>query len=179
MRASVVTDALVYRIGRVDEHPSADGGGPSAALRVHFLLDHSSRSGGARAASVVAQRVIFAAPIFSAARIISGWNDTWPSQFTYAPWLVANLHLRQRPDGHERFVARTSIACALRDAASRPRSVVTTSSSGLQPSDTRSPDSRAGLQGSVWPPYFPSNHWIGLISPLSSQGRCLGSGAAS
>ncbi|KAL1527771.1 hypothetical protein AB1Y20_009156 [Prymnesium parvum] len=102
VRASVVTDALVYRIGRVDEHSSADGGGPSAALHVHFLLDHSSRSGGARAASVVAQRVIFAAPIFSAARIISGWNDTWPSQFTYAPWLVANLHLRQRPDGHER-----------------------------------------------------------------------------
>jgi protoporphyrinogen oxidase len=49
---------------------------------------------------LVAPRVILAVPQFVAAKVLRPWRDQAPahlSAFSYSPWLVANLHLRQRP----------------------------------------------------------------------------------
>ena len=54
------------------------------------------------ACSFSAERVIVAAPRFSAVRAIRPWRDAPPafaSSFQYAPWAVANLTLRDRPAG--------------------------------------------------------------------------------
>jgi len=47
-----------------------------------------------------AKRVIFAAPPFLAPRLIRGYRDSGPSsvsELQFGSWLVANLHLNQRP----------------------------------------------------------------------------------
>lgn len=47
-----------------------------------------------------AHRVIFAGPQFVARHVVSGYSEARAaeiSEFSYAPWIVANLHLRQRP----------------------------------------------------------------------------------
>ncbi len=49
---------------------------------------------------IIAQRVIFAGPQFVAQRVIDGMDKRLPqisSNFRYSSWLVANLHLTQRP----------------------------------------------------------------------------------
>ena len=117
VRPSVVTDALVFSISShrssatatpatADDNQSSfdafDASPGGAALRIRYLRGASGGAGGVRATSLLAQRVIYAAPLFSAPRVIEGWNASWLADFTYAPWLVANLHLRGRPDGYER-----------------------------------------------------------------------------
>ena len=47
-----------------------------------------------------AQSVIFAAPQFVARHVIQEWREkqpTWNSKWTYAPWIVANLTLKEKP----------------------------------------------------------------------------------
>lgn len=96
----MVADALVYQIERIDESTQTS----SPRLRVRYLR-HAGGSRHPVAASLIAGRVIFAAPLFTAAKIIDGWEgSSWLSRFTYSPWLVANLHLTQQPDGYERYV---------------------------------------------------------------------------
>lgn len=49
-----------------------------------------------------AERVIFAAPQFLTPYLIRGWPDQRTqllSSFDYSVWMVANLHLKDRPDG--------------------------------------------------------------------------------
>lgn len=46
------------------------------------------------------KRVLFAAPHYVAAHVVAGYRDRRSdaiAKFTYAPWLVANLHLTHRP----------------------------------------------------------------------------------
>jgi phytoene dehydrogenase-like protein len=55
-----------------------------------------------RAVGFRAQRVIFAAPQFLAAHLLRPFRDAPPAyirDFQYAPWLVANLSLREPPAG--------------------------------------------------------------------------------
>jgi protoporphyrinogen oxidase len=50
--------------------------------------------------AVEAERVIFAAPVFVAARAIRPWRAAPPpfvEHFAHGPWVVANLHLSRRP----------------------------------------------------------------------------------
>jgi protoporphyrinogen oxidase len=50
---------------------------------------------------VVARHVILAVPQLVAARIVRSFRDAPPPQmgaFSYGPWLVANLHLREHPE---------------------------------------------------------------------------------
>ena len=48
-----------------------------------------------------AQRVIYAAPLFTAAHVLSPAltpaEAPWLTKLEYSPWLVANLHLRRVP----------------------------------------------------------------------------------
>lgn len=55
---------------------------------------------GGRAVGFRARRVIFAAPQFVAARVIAPWAESPPPHlgaFEYGSWVVANVHLRDRP----------------------------------------------------------------------------------
>ena len=47
-----------------------------------------------------AQKVIFCAPQFIARRVIAGYSEAAPhsAEFQYGAWMVANLHLRARPN---------------------------------------------------------------------------------
>jgi len=50
--------------------------------------------------AVEAAHAVFALPKYTASRLLAPWRDTPPphlSAFTYVPWLVANLTLRDRP----------------------------------------------------------------------------------
>ena len=110
------TNALVHSI-----EPIADatrGGG----VRVRYALrptgsdsdgdgglhgDGGSATRGVVWRSLRARRVIYAAPLFTAQHVIRDqtWaaaSKSWLPSFTYAPWLVANLHLTRAPDGHAR-----------------------------------------------------------------------------
>lgn len=47
-----------------------------------------------------ASRVIFAGPVFLAARVVRPWRESPPAfatAFEHTPWVVANLHLARRP----------------------------------------------------------------------------------
>jgi len=50
---------------------------------------------------IQAKKVIYAAPRFTAARTIKGPGDVAASaaRFTYAPWMIANLTMKGRPEG--------------------------------------------------------------------------------
>ncbi|KOO35139.1 NAD -binding rossmann-like domain protein [Chrysochromulina tobinii] len=106
------TGALVYSI-----EPTA--GGAVAGVLVRYAQQPKPRpapdtarpteraTGDLRSEALVrtlhARRVIYAAPLFTAAHIIRGWHATWLREFTYAPWVVANIHLRAPPaDGPAR-----------------------------------------------------------------------------
>ncbi len=55
---------------------------------------------GAEAAGIRAQHVIYAGPQFLARYLIRPWRERAPdhlSGFDYGPWMVANLHLSDRP----------------------------------------------------------------------------------
>ena len=55
--------------------------------------------GGLCQRTIVARRVIYAAPLFTASHVIEGFAPAWLRAFSYAPWLVANLHLARMPSG--------------------------------------------------------------------------------
>lgn len=80
----VRTNALVYRIER-----GADGG----AL-VDVLDTRTGRSTRLRA-----RHVIYALPRFTAAHVIAGYAAAGAREFTYAPWLVANVTVDRPPSG--------------------------------------------------------------------------------
>ena len=104
----VRTNSLVYSIEQAE--------GASEFVRVRYAerpttatangeSDSRSESGGdATLHELYARRVIYAAPLFTAKHIIRGGNGwaegatSWLSAFTYAPWLVANLHLTDAPE---------------------------------------------------------------------------------
>jgi hypothetical protein len=47
-----------------------------------------------------ARAVIMAAPSFLSARVLRPWREARPSfidELRYAPWWVANVHLKERP----------------------------------------------------------------------------------
>lgn len=55
---------------------------------------------GTEAIGIEAERVIFAAPHFLTRYVINPWRDNPPAhitEFQYGSWMVANLHLRDRP----------------------------------------------------------------------------------
>ncbi|MFN0124152.1 MAG: FAD-dependent oxidoreductase [Blastocatellia bacterium] len=57
---------------------------------------------GREALGIHARRVIFAAPQFIARYVIRPWREDPPphlADFRYSTWMVANLHLRERPAG--------------------------------------------------------------------------------
>lgn len=59
-------------------------------------------NGKPTAMGIHADRVILAAPQFLARYLIRPWRDDPPAHlqdFDYGPWMVANLHLRDRPRG--------------------------------------------------------------------------------
>lgn len=54
-----------------------------------------------RVTRVVAGHAILAVPRFVAARIVDPWRERtpeWLSSFTYAPWMVANIHVDRLPE---------------------------------------------------------------------------------
>ncbi|KAG8457467.1 hypothetical protein KFE25_003771 [Diacronema lutheri] len=61
-----------------------------------------------------ARRVIYAAPRFTAKHIVNGYTPSRAANFTYAPWVVANVGLRAPPPAERQPVSR-----ALRALASR------------------------------------------------------------
>ena len=129
MNGALRTNALVYSI---EQQPSgAVAGGARPGVRVRYVqrvsggggvsrrgasgegaraeagasaegAGRGARAGDVRFGVIDAQRVIYAAPLFTAAHVIAGWRPEWLSAFTYAPWLVANLHLDAPPDGQAR-----------------------------------------------------------------------------
>lgn len=73
-----------------------DGTG-DAGVDIIALIDD-----GAAAAGIHAERVIFAAPHFLSRYLVRAYRDDPPAHlaaFDYGPWMVANLHLRDRPRG--------------------------------------------------------------------------------
>ena len=118
---SVRTRSLVYRIeadgtsGGVrvlyarprDSGSGGGGGGSGSSSSDAFDASWSWSVDGAAVHALRARRVIYAAPLFTAAHVIheaaaseEGWGARaapWLSQFSYAPWLVANLHLGALP----------------------------------------------------------------------------------
>lgn len=53
-----------------------------------------------RPVRLLAQQVVFAGPRFIAARVVAPWRrapPAWLGEFTYSPWVVANLHLTTHP----------------------------------------------------------------------------------
>ncbi|MEM9490464.1 MAG: FAD-dependent oxidoreductase [Myxococcota bacterium] len=72
-------------------------GRPPGPIEVLALTD-----GGTRVRGIRAERVIFAAPQFTAPYIVRDYRQHRPdhiAEFDYGPWLVANLTLRERPRG--------------------------------------------------------------------------------
>ncbi|HZS05974.1 MAG TPA: FAD-dependent oxidoreductase [Blastocatellia bacterium] len=62
-----------------------------------IAVDH----GGSAAVGFHAERVIFAAPHFLAPYVIRPWRESPPAhvaEFHYGSWMVANLHLKERPE---------------------------------------------------------------------------------
>lgn len=55
-----------------------------------------------RVTRVVADHAVLAVPRFVAARTVAPWRESppgWLPSFTYAPWMVANLHVERLPEG--------------------------------------------------------------------------------
>lgn len=70
--------------------------------REHDVQLEVMQADGSRRA-LVARHVVLAVPRFIATRLLVPWRmqpPAWSSEFSYAPWLVANLHLRDRPANH-------------------------------------------------------------------------------
>lgn len=76
--------------------PAQDGAGP---VDVVCFDTQTEQVTGLRA-----QHVIFAAPQFLAPRLIEGFTERTgrrTKEFEYGSWIVANLHLRSRPQEHQ------------------------------------------------------------------------------
>jgi phytoene dehydrogenase-like protein len=85
--ASIAGERAVARKMVVDVVPEAE------RVRVH-VLDLDTR----RAETVLAGRAIVAMPRFVAERVVRPLRDRGPTPgFEYGSWMVANLHLRDRP----------------------------------------------------------------------------------
>lgn len=65
-------------------------GGGSASVRYWDV-------GRQQAVQLLAKRVIYAAPRFTAPHVVAGYAPEWLGNFTYAPWVVANVGLRRPP----------------------------------------------------------------------------------
>jgi phytoene dehydrogenase-like protein len=78
----IACGALVHRI-------APEGAG--------VLVDYLDTATGA-VRRVHARLAIFALPRFLAPRVIEGYAPPWVADFTYAPWMVANLHVARLPD---------------------------------------------------------------------------------
>ena len=121
---AVRTNALVYAIEAASESPDgrnavrvlyAQRSGAHADDResvgdeLHGAAGVGHRDAtwmrGTRLRELRARRVIYAAPLFTARRVIrGGWAESapWLNRFSYAPWLVANLHLTDDLDRRAR-----------------------------------------------------------------------------
>lgn len=80
--------------------PGPGPGGPGSVDIVALVDDGGG--GAPRAAGIHAERVILAAPQFLARYLVRPWRDDPPAHlaaFDYGSWMVANLHLRDRPRG--------------------------------------------------------------------------------
>lgn len=89
----VVTSALVF-----DVVPAAGGRGTA---RVRYLdASRGADDGAGEVVEIEADDVVFALPKLTAAHLLAPWRKAPPAflrEFEYAPWLVANLTLRDRP----------------------------------------------------------------------------------
>ena len=88
----VSTGMLVYRL-----RPTSDanrGAGLADGVDVD-VIDTSTET----AVRFRARHVIYALPRFTARHVIEGYAPPGLSQFTYAPWMVANLTVDHLPDG--------------------------------------------------------------------------------
>lgn len=79
----IATEQLVAAL-----RPDGDG-------RRTRVLVYDARRG--QTASIIAERVIYALPSFTRRHLLSGFDDAPEYHPPYAPWLVANLHLSDRP----------------------------------------------------------------------------------
>lgn len=59
---------------------------------------------------IKADKIIFAGPQFIGNRLIEGYKAAQQGAFTYAPWVVANLSLSQRPGGKGRPLSWDNVA---------------------------------------------------------------------
>lgn len=89
IRTGIRPDALVFRVAQTSAQKS--GG-----AEVDFLDLPSGE-----AVRILCDAVIYAAPRFTAHRILKGFPEAETSSrtFTYAPWMVANLSLDGLPEG--------------------------------------------------------------------------------
>jgi phytoene dehydrogenase-like protein len=97
--------------GRIVQHLLGSVG-PRLRTRqlVHDIIPHEDHvevvatdARTQRVTAFTAQQVIVAVPRFIAARLVRPWRDRPPAElaeFETAPWLVANLWLRDRPANH-------------------------------------------------------------------------------
>lgn len=100
-RGVLRTSSLVYSIEAVSPSGGSQAGG--------VLVSYAQRPpDGGRTAfhRLRADRVVYAAPLFTARHVLRGsWGGaaaTWLGQFSYSPWVVANVHLRAPPDSGAR-----------------------------------------------------------------------------
>ena len=104
---------VAHLAGRIG--PRARSGWGVAELRPRAQPDGTGHAGvdvvaliedGAAAAGIHADRVIFAAPHFLTPYLVRSYRDDPPAHvaaFDYGSWMVANLHLRDRPQGNLGF----------------------------------------------------------------------------
>lgn len=86
LQTHIRTQSLVYQIESIDDKFKAD------------FYDLKSKTTKA----IIAENVIFAAPRFVAGRVIKSLRDSNPNylkDFSYAPWVVANVSVDKKPQG--------------------------------------------------------------------------------
>ncbi|MCA9174099.1 MAG: FAD-dependent oxidoreductase [Planctomycetales bacterium] len=91
----IETSRAVVNIAAQDD--GGDGSDGERRLEV-IALDQDGKAWGYRA-----RRVIFAAPQFLTRHVIQDWREKPPEHvaaFEYGSWMVANLHLSERPMSH-------------------------------------------------------------------------------
>lgn len=80
---------------RIETEQLVAGLSPEGDGRRVRVLVHDARRG--RTVAFVAERVIYALPSFTRRHLLSGFDAPVDYHPPYAPWLVANVHLAERP----------------------------------------------------------------------------------
>ena len=89
---NVRTGMLVRRLRPTGA--AADGGVPGGGVEVDAVDTRTETALRFRA-----RHAVYALPRFTAPYVIEGYDRAGPEQFTYSPWVVANLTVDRPPDG--------------------------------------------------------------------------------